>query len=263
MSPPGTAAVPERGATPLEGGLDASLKVTPEATLPAREPSLLAAGAAALRRFWLPFILIQSAAVVLVLTYEVSPKVRAACEVVGVWKASGGLLSAALSGVVAGGILPEVARIVTDRSLRGLHGRGGAVAFNVAFFAFNGVVVDVFYRFEAELFGGEANLRTVVMKTLFDQFVFTPVWLVLIRWVYLWRQRGFSFAATLPALRSGFYRTRVLPLLIPNWCFWFPMVAIIYALPSSLQFALWVPVLAAWSLIMVFIADTDTDAGDG
>jgi hypothetical protein len=248
--------VTDPGATRLEGGVERTAKGAPP-PLPVAEPSLLAAGAAALRRFWLPFVLIQSAAIVLVLSFELSAKVRAACEVVGAWKASGGLLSAALSGVVAGGLLPEVAKAATDRSLRGLRGRGGAVLFNVALFAFDGVVVDWLYRFEAVLFGGAATVRTVVTKTLFDQFVFTPIWLVLVVWLYLWRQRGFSFVATLPALRSGFYRTRVLPLLIPNWCFWFPMVAIIYALPSSLQFPLWVPVLGAWSLIMVFIADAD------
>jgi len=73
--------------------------------------------------------------------------------------------------------------------------------------------------------------------------------------LFLWRRRGYSIAATLPALRGGFYRARVLPLLIPNWCFWIPAVSVIYALPMALQFVLFVLVLAAWSLIMVFIAD--------
>jgi hypothetical protein len=79
--------------------------------------------------------------------------------------------------------------------------------------------------------------------------------LVPITLLYLWRQRAFSLTATLPALRGGFYRARVVPLLIPNWFFWLPMVSIIYALPTSLQFPLFIPALGAWSLIMVFIAD--------
>jgi hypothetical protein len=217
--------------------------------------SPLAAGTAALRRFWRPFLLIQSGAVALVLAYHFSPGVRAACEVVGGWKASGGLPFAALSGALAGGLLPEIAKMLADRSFAGLRGRGAAIAFNTVFFAFNGVVIDRFYRLEAVVFGGEATLRTVVTKTLFDQLVFTPLWLVLITLLFLWRQRGFSLAATLPALRGRFYRSRVLPLLIPNWLFWFPMVSIIYALPSPLQFTLFVPALGAWSLIMVFIAE--------
>ena len=95
----------------------------------------------------------------------------------------------------------------------------------------------------------------MVEKVAFDQFVFKPVWGVLIVLLFLWRQRRFSLAATLPVLRRGFYRARVLPLLVPSWLFWIPMVSIIYALPVPLQFLLFVPALAAWSLIMVFIAD--------
>jgi hypothetical protein len=219
--------------------------------------SPLAAGVVAFRRFWRPFLLIQSAAVVLVLSYQLSPSVRATCRVVGVWKTSGGLISAALSGAIAGGVLPEIAKALAYRSLAGLRGRGGAMTFNTTFFAFNGVVVDLLYRLEAALFGSDGTLCTVMTKTLFDQFVFTPLWLVFIILLFQWRQRDFSLAATLPILRGGFYRTRVMPLLIPDWLFWIPMVSIIYALPSSLQFPLFVLVLGAWSLIMVFIADNN------
>lgn len=219
--------------------------------------SPLAAGATALRRFWRPFLLIQSAAVALVLAYHFSPAVRAACAAIGAWKSSGGLPFVALSGAVAGGLLPEIAKLLADRSLVGLRGRVGSIAFNAAFFAFNGVVIDPFYRLEARLFGSEATLRTIVTKTLFDQFVFTPLWLILITLLFLWRQRGFSLAAMRPSLRAGFYRTRVVPLLIPNWFFWIPMVSVIYALPSPLQFTAFVPALGAWSLIMVFIADAE------
>jgi hypothetical protein len=117
------------------------------------------------------------------------------------------------------------------------------------------VVIDLLYRGEARLFGGDARPLTVLEKVAFDQFVFSPQWLIFIVLLFLWRQRGYSLAATLPVVRPGFYRARVLPLLIPNWLFWIPMVSIIYALPVPLQFLLFVPALAAWSLIMVFIAD--------
>jgi hypothetical protein len=222
------------------------------------EVSPLAAGAAGLRRFWRPFLLIQSAAVALALSYRFSRAVRAACGAVGAWKTSGGLLSVALSGAIAGGLLPEIAKALANRSIAGLRGRSGAIAFRTLFFAYNGVVVDRFYRLEAALLGSEATFCTVLTKTLFDQFVFTPLWLAQITLLFLWRQRGFSIAATVPALRGGFYRTRVVPLLIPNWFFWLPAVSIIYALPSPLQFPLFVLLLGAWSLIMVFIIDTNT-----
>jgi hypothetical protein len=64
-----------------------------------------------------------------------------------------------------------------------------------------------------------------------------------------------------PALGRGFIAGRVMPLLVPCWCFWIPIVAIVYALPGPLQFLMFAFALAAWSLIMVFIASDSADAG--
>jgi hypothetical protein len=217
--------------------------------------SPLSAGAAALRRFWRPFVLIQGAAALLAVAYHASASFRAACTLAAAWKTAGGLPLAAATSAVAGGLLPEIAKLVADRGRSPLRGRGGEIAFNTVFFAFNGVVIDLLYRGEARLLGGDAHVLTVVEKVAFDQFVFSPQWLIAIVLLFLWRQRDYSLAATLPVMRRGFYRARVLPLLIPNWLFWIPMVSIIYALPVALQFLLFVPALAAWSLIMVFIAD--------
>ena len=217
--------------------------------------SPLAAGAAALRRFWRPFLLIQTGAALLAIAYRVSVPFREACALAAAWKTAGGLpLSAGIS-ALAGGLLPEVAKLAADRGRSTLRGRGGEVLFNTAFFAFDGVVIDLLYRGEARLFGGTAQLSTVVEKVAFDQFVFSPLWSALIVLLFLWRQRGYSLAATLPAVGPGFYQSRVVPLIVPNWLFWIPMVSIIYALPVALQFLLFVPALAAWSLIMVFIAE--------
>ena len=227
-----------------------------------RSPSPLAAGLLAVRRFWRPFLLIQSAAVLLVVAYHASAAVRAGCATAARWKADGGLAFSALVGAIAGGVLPELAKLVAGRGRAELRGRAGAVAFNLAFFGFDGILIDLLYRFEAVLFGRDARLGVVAAKVAFDQFVFSPLWSAVIAALFLWRARGFSLAATAPALGRGFLRARVLPLIVPNWCFWIPMVSIIYALPVALQFLLFVLVLAAWSLIMVFIAEGEAD-GEG
>lgn len=220
-----------------------------------RGPSPFAAGLAALRRFWRPFLLIQAAAVLLVVAYHLSAAVRAACDAAAGAKARGGLPFAAVTGALAGGLLPELAKWLADPTARQAAGRGPAIAFNTGFFAVNGMVIDRFYRFEAELFGHTATPVVVAAKTAFDQFLFTPAWLLVIVGLFTWRQNAFSVPLTIGLLRDRFYRRRVVPLLLPNWCFWIPMVSIIYALPAALQFLLFVLVLAAWSLIMVFIAE--------
>ena len=217
-------------------------------------PSALEAGTAALRRFWRPFVLIQASAALVAVAYGASVSFRAAAARAAAWKGAGGLWAAAALTALAGGLLPELAKMVADRSRSALRGRGGEILFNTAFFALDGLIIDPLYRGEAVLFGRDTLVRTVVEKVAFDQFVFTPLWSAAIVVLFLWRQRGYSLEATRPLLRRGFYRTRVLPLLLPNWLFWIPMVSIIYALPVPLQFLLFVPALAAWSLIMVFIA---------
>jgi hypothetical protein len=215
---------------------------------------VLDAGQAALRRFWRPFALIQLVAVALVAAYHTSAAVRDVCAALAAWKTAGGLPLAAATAAFAGGVLPELAKLVAQRGRGVLRGRAGEIAFNVAFFAFNGVVVDGLYRFEATLFGAGTGGATVAAKVAFDQFVFTPPWLCLITALYLLRARGFSWARTRPAFSRGFVRARVLPLLLPDWLFWIPMVSVIYAFPVPLQFLLFILALAAWSLILVVIA---------
>ena len=232
-----------------------------DAPRPTRSPatSPFAAALLALRRFWLPFLLIQGAAVALALTYYLSATVRAACVTLATWKVDGGVPFAAATGAVAGGLLPEVAKWVADRRRAHRASGPGDVLFNTAFFALCGAVIDGLYRLEARLFGDQATPAVVIVKTAFDQFVFTPLWQAVIVTLFLWRRHGFSWAATRPALGAGFVRRHVMPLLVPAWCFWLPIVLIVYALPGPLQFLMFSFTLAAWSLIMVFIAGR----GDG
>src|SRR5438128_581539 len=140
----------------------------------------MAAGRAALRRFWRPFLLIQGTAVLLLVAYHASQSVRAACDLAAAAKTRGGLPFSALTGAVAGGWLPELAKWITDRRARATRGRGAALAFITVFFAVNGVVVDLLYRLESGLFGWQATPGVVAAKVAFDQFVFTPLWLFVI-----------------------------------------------------------------------------------
>ena len=86
--------------------------VEPVASIAPAPISPLAAGLAALRRFWRPFLLIQLGAVALALAFRFSPAFRAACETAAGWKSSGGLPFARPSCAVAGGLLPELAKLI-------------------------------------------------------------------------------------------------------------------------------------------------------
>jgi hypothetical protein len=219
-------------------------------------PSAWAAGLSAIRRFARPFIVIQSLAVGLVTAYRLDPGFRRGCASLAELRTRGGLSFSALAGAVAGGVLPELMKWLVSPRTHRFRGRRGEILFNLAFFTLNGVVIDRFYRGLAWLFGaGAGSLASVAGKVAIDQFVFTPVWLLAIVALYTWRGAGFRLRPTLAVVRPGFYRARVVPLLLPNWAFWIPMTSAIYALPAALQFLLFTLALAAWSLIMVFIAE--------
>ena len=122
-------------------------------------------------------------------------------------------------------------------------------------FAGAGIITDLQYRLFNIVIGPGTDPATVVTKVLVDQFVTTPIWGVPY-WivVYTWRSNRFSIAATLRQMTPRWYVTRCLPLLLPCWCYWIPMTALIFSLPAGLQFCLFALAIAAWSLVMIVIA---------
>ena len=184
------------------------------------------------------------------------PAVREACAGLAALKVRGGRPFTMLTGALAGGLLPELWKLLATGA-NPLAGRARTVAFNTAFFAVNGLVIDAYYRLVARVLGDDGRPAIVAAKAALDQFVFTPCWLAVIVFVFLFERNAFDLSRTLAAARPAFYRRRVVPLLVPNWCFWIPMVSIVYALPTPLQFLMFLLALAAWSLIMVFIARGD------
>lgn len=224
--------------------------------MPARQTLLAAArpGLIAVRRHLAPFLLIQALAAAVLLAYALSPRFRDACGTLAAVKDAGGWWLAAAASVVASAVLPELARYAsgdrrTDRK------RAADFAFNVVVFALVGIVVDYFYRLQAILWGDRADLATVAAKVATDQLVFTLfVALPLITAAYCWYGHAFAVRPAWADLRRGFVRRRIAPVVLPNWAYWVPMTALIYALPAALQFVFWVPANGAWSLLLIFLA---------
>jgi hypothetical protein len=216
-------------------------------------------GLAAVRRYWRPFLLLQSCALALVIAYYASSNdgpVRTVCRNLSHVKQTYGILFVALSAAFAGAILPEITKVLALGERRFDHARWANIAFALAAFAFHGFITDYQYRLLALLFGHDASFATAIKKVLADQFGTTPLygvpyWVL----VYGWKNHGFHVGRTLRELGPRWYLSKVMPLLIPAWAFWIPMTLLIYILPGELQFCMFLLVLAAWSLIMVFVAD--------
>ena len=145
-----------------------------ESTLTLR--AALAPGLSAVRCYWRPFVLLQLAALLLVIAYFHNAKVAAACDRMSVFKQHAGLLFAAISAAVAGALLPEVAKaaVMGDRTLGRQRARN--VGFAGAIFALSGIINDLQYRGMAVVFGDDHRVATVVKKLLADQFVTTPLY---------------------------------------------------------------------------------------
>jgi hypothetical protein len=217
--------------------------------------SLLAPGIAAVKKYWKPFILLQSAALLLVVGFYTSAQVKSLCEQVSQFKQRGGYPFAAVCAAFAGALMPELAKslVMGDRTLDRRRLRN--VGFALVVFAINGLIVDCQYRSFGWLLGYDQSLGTIVKKVLLDQFGTTPVISIpYILLIYSLRANRFNPLKTLGQISPRWYLTQAVPLLIPCWFFWVPMVTLIYALPGPVQYCLFCFDLAAWSLLVIFLA---------
>lgn len=215
----------------------------------------VAPGIRALKAQWAPILVVQVLAVGLVLGYYRSEPVQTVAQTLSVWKEDGGFVAAFVAGFFAGGLLPEVAKAIAGRLGRLDRAWLGRVAFTGFVYGVIGVEVDLFYRFQAVVFGDGTDFATLAIKTAVDMALFATI-IAIPTTVFLfdWRKAGFSWRALRRELRPIWYRDRVLPALIPNWAFWTPVLFCVYAMPTDLQFVFAVVMEAAWSLVFVFIA---------
>ena len=217
--------------------------------------SLARPGIEAARLYWRAIVVLQAIALLLVAGYSYQlPAIHGFCTRLTALREHWGIVMAIVGSIVAGAILPEIAKLLLPRSSRQSLSVGDLLA-NVAFFAGAGAIVDTQYRFLALILGSDMGMATAIGKMLIDQLLMTPIygvpyWIL----VYEWKANGFAILPTLRPVGPRWYLTRVLPLLIPAWVYWIPMTLMIYSLPMQLQFVLFALAMAGWSLVMVFIA---------
>ncbi len=197
----------------------------------------------------------------MVVGYYTCRPVQALCDELSILKQHGGLVFSAIAAALAGAILPEIAKAIMlgDRAITRKRLRN--VGFALLAFAGGGMIANQQYRLFEWMFGTGTGWGTILRKMLMDQLVFTPIygtpyWVV----VYSFRANRYNLLKTFGQISPRWYVARVLPLLIPAWAFWFPMVGLIFALPGPLQFCLYCFALAAWSLLMVFVATHEAKA---
>ena len=184
--------------------------------------------------------------------------VKVSFEALGKFKTDSGWAFGIVSTAIFGGFLPVVLPLVFGQ--RPPKGFFSLLVSNVLFWGFKGFEVDLLYRMQAALFGDKVDVWTIAAKVFVDIVLYAPL-IGLLNCVlfYVWRDNGYSIAATRKSLGERWYVRKVLPALISNCCVWLPSVIFIYSLPQALQLPVQNLILCFWVLILVFFTDTDTD----
>ena len=182
----------------------------------------------------------------LVIAFYSSSFVQDVCGSVSRLKESWGIVFSAIVGIFAGVIFPEVAKLVAPARIRVDRPKAGDLIFSIMLFGGIGIITDYQYRIFSYLLGYDASFSTAIKKMLLDQFGTTPIYgIPYFSVLFLWKAKGFRIGQTLRELTPRWYLDHVVPLLLPCWAFWCPMVLMIYSLPSTLQISLFALALAA------------------
>ncbi|RXK54827.1 hypothetical protein ESB00_02710 [Oleiharenicola lentus] len=207
------------------------------------------AGLHSLRALFLPGLVLQGAAVAVVLAYYFVPAMADLFAQLGHWQAAGGYAFSAVSTAVCGGLLPFLF-LRLNPATRAAN-PWPMVAFFMLFWAWKGAEVDLWYRILSRIYGDGNDAGTVVRKVLTDQFGFNPFYAAPVgNLCFAWKDAGFRWAPVWENLRAGrWYYRSVLPVLIAVWFLWIPVTACVYSLPSPLQMPLFNIVLCFWSML--------------
>ncbi len=196
-----------------------------------------------------------------VLAYFYAPSTREIFDTLAAWKLRWGYAYSSVTAIVAGAIVPELLRILVFQKGRATRRNLANFFFAAAFWGYNGIQVDFFYRMQAIWFGSGAEFTTVMIKVLVDQFVYCPLLAAPMSvLVYDWRVAGFRIAFLRGVFTREFYLRSILPTLFANWGVWIPVVAALYSLPSLLQIPLFSLALSLWVILFTWMSEQRTPA---
>lgn len=224
---------------------------------PAHVPPVLRSGYLAIKKFWRGFVLIQACCVAIAFAYYYWPAMRDVLDIAARWKDNAGWIAIGFLPALAGGILPELVKAAVVPVRIPVRQRLADGVFYSAFYFMTGFLTVWLYNYQVTLFGEGKDWATVAKKILFDQLVWTPtLGCTLMPIAQAWRAASYRLMPTLRQLKPSFYYERIVPVLLPNWCYWFVMCAAIYAMPSSLQFIQFLLAAASWSLLVTYMTRT-------
>jgi len=201
-----------------------------------------------------PGLVVQAAMLAVVLAYYFCGPARGWLAHLAEVKSRFGYGFSFVSGALAGGVLPEVLKVVFLQKGRVCRENWQNVAFGFFFWGVSATIVDGLYRAQAAVFGSRADFATVTKKVLVDQFVYNPIWAAPFGVsAFEWKNQRFAMTGMTRIFTAAFYQQKTLPALVATWGVWIPLVSLVYALPSLLQIPLFSLALTFWVLIFTWM----------
>lgn len=214
------------------------------------------AGLRAARANVVPGLIVQGLMLGTLLAYYFYPPTRQWLDGLAEIKARWGYGYSAASAIVAGAVIPELLRIFVFQKGKIRRANFANLLFTVPFWCMMGIVVDFFYRCQAGWFGAEATFSVVLKKVLVDQFVYNPLFACPVTaWLYDWKIRGYRLEGSGRFFTAAYYGEVVVPTLFATWGVWFPVVTILYSLPSQLQIPLFGLALTLWVILYTWMSE--------
>eukprot|EP01089_Gocevia_fonbrunei_P007393 TRINITY_DN1849_c0_g1_i2.p1 TRINITY_DN1849_c0_g1~~TRINITY_DN1849_c0_g1_i2.p1 ORF type:complete len:347 (+),score=51.67 TRINITY_DN1849_c0_g1_i2:123-1043(+) len=211
-----------------------------------------------------PGIVIVIFATIIVFGYYFNENVQDTLDKVARFKQKTGYVYSFFSTAFFGGLIPWI--VITFKSRREdpnvsitswLTKREIQVClFYVIWLGLRGIEVDFLYRLQAEVWGHDNSITTIIPKVIIDQFVYNPFWGAPLNTIaFLWKDRYFSFEEVKKEMQNFkyFVTFRVASVLVTVWVIWIPVVCLVYALPSALQLPLQNLVLCFYVLLLTFV----------
>ena len=222
---------------------------------PPREAPWMA-GLRAARANLIPGLILQGIMLALLLAYYFYPPTTRWLDQLAVVKGKWGFAYSGIAAVIAGGLIPELLRILVFQKGRVRASNFSNIAFTAPFWCVMGIIVDAFYRGQALVFGSEVSFPVVAAKVLVDQFLYSPfIASPLTCWLYDWKNSGYRTEVVRSFLTGRYWREVIVPVVFANWGVWIPVVSILYSLPSLLQIPLFGLALSLWVILYTWISE--------
>lgn len=203
-----------------------------------------------------PALIIQGVMLVLAFAFYTNAAAAQSLHNFAEFKREHGLFFVISASILAGAIIPEIFLILFFQRGRPRRVNLRNLAFTIPVWGFDGSLVDLMYRAEANWLGDVATVPVVLGKILIDQFgynvFFAAPFGVL---TYEWKNNGISIRPVRDLFTWPHYRDKIIPTLVATWAVWIPLMAILYSLPLALQFPLFSLALSFWVLLLTYMTN--------